>query len=101
MDVVFEIARSDATTAEEIKSSVGHIEQEYITNGLDGAEIVAIVVALIPAVKDIILKFLPRKTVTIKISNEYGSVEISADSNDEAEKMVEEYLRLIKDSHKK
>ena len=101
MNVVFEIDRSDTDTIEEIKSSVGHIEQEYITNGLNGTEIIAIVVALIPPIKDIILHYLPRKTVTIKISSEHGSVEISTNAIEEAEKMLDEYLRYNEGSHKK
>lgn len=100
MDVVFEIARSDVATVNELRSSLGHIEQEYFTNGLDGAEIVAIVVALVPAIKDLILKYIPNKSVTIKISNEYGSVEISAKSVKEAQKQVDAYLRLIENLRK-
>ena len=95
MDVVFEIIRSDTTTIEDVRSSVGHIKQDYLTNGLDGAEIVAIVVALVPAIKDVILKYIPNKSVTIKISNEYGSIEISADSVEEAREQIEAYLRLV------
>lgn len=100
MDVVFEIARSDVATVDEIRSSLGHIKQDYCTNGLDGAEIVAIVVALVPAIKDLILKYISNKSVTIKISNEYGSVEISAKSVKEAQKQVDAYLRLIENLRK-
>ena len=100
MEVVFEIVKSDVATIEEIRSSAGHVKQDYLTNGLDGAEIVAIVVALVPAIKDIILKYITNKSVTIKISNEYGSVEISAKSVKEAQKQVEAYLRLVEDLRK-
>lgn len=100
MDVVFEIVRSDIATIDEIRASVGHIKQDYSTNGLDGAEIVAIVVALVPAIKDLILKYIPNPSVTIKISNEYGSVEISARSVEEAQKQVDAYLRLIENLRK-
>ena len=101
MEVVFEIVKSDITTIEEIRSSVDHIRQDYLTNGLDGVEIVAIVVALVPAIKDIILKYIPNKSVTIKISNEYGSVEISAKSVKEAEEQVEAYLQLVEKMQRK
>ena len=67
MEVVFEIVKSDITTIEEIRSSVDHIRQDYLTNGLDGVEIVAIVVALVPAIKDIILKYIPNKLSLIHI----------------------------------
>lgn len=100
MDVVFEIVRSDIATIDEIRASVGHIKQDYSTNGLDGAEIVAIVVALVPAIKDLILKYISNTSVTIKISNEYGSVEISARSVEEAQKQVDAYLRLIENLRK-
>lgn len=100
MEVVFEIVKSDAATIEEIRACVGHIKQDYSTNGLDGAEVVAIVVALVPALKDIILKYVANKSVTIKISNEYGSVEISAKSVKEANKQVEAYLQLVENLRK-
>lgn len=98
MDVVFEIARNDIATINEIKESVANIKQEYKTNGFDGMEIIAIVVALIPALRDIILKCLTKETVTIKISNEYGSVEISG-SPEEAQKQLDAYLRIIDKSN--
>ena len=100
MDVVFEIVRSDVATIEEIRSALSHVKEDYITNGLDGAEIVAIVVALVPAIKDIILKCIPNNSVTIKISNEYGSAEISARSVKEAEAQVDAYLRLVEKMRK-
>lgn len=100
MDVVFEIVRSDVATINEIRSSVGQIKQDYLTNGFDGAEIVAIVVALVPAIKDLILKYVPNKHVTIKISNEYGSVEISAKSVKEAQMQVDAYLQLVENLRK-
>lgn len=100
MDVVFEVVRSDVATIEEIRLSAGHIREDYLTNGLDGAEIVAIVVALVPAIKDLILKYIPNKNVTIKISNEYGSVEISASSVKEAQEQVDAYLRLAESLRK-
>lgn len=98
MDIVFEIARNDIATISEIKASVGCIKQEYITNGFDGVEIIAIVVALIPALKDLILQCLAKETVTIKISNEYGSVEISGNSK-EAQKQLDAYLRFLEKPH--
>lgn len=67
----------------------------YVTNGFDGSDVVAIVATLIPTIKELILSCFPKKTVTIKISNEYGSAELSAKTLEELDEMVEQYLAII------
>lgn len=96
MEVIFEVNKYDTKTIELIKSSGCVLNDEYQTNGLNGTEIVAIVVALIPAVKEIALAVWNRRSVTIKISNEYGSTELTARNLKEMEKLLDKYLEIEK-----
>lgn len=97
MDVVFEIDRNESDIIKEIEFSAKHIKQVYETNGLNGMEIVTIVVALIPPIRDLILKYFPNPSVTIMISNEFGSIEITAKSVKQAEQQIDAYLEMSKD----
>ena len=67
----------------------------YQIRFFDGSDVVAIVATLIPTIKELILSYFPKKTVTIKISNEYGSAELSAKTLEELDEMVEQYLAII------
>lgn len=93
MDVVFEIDRNNHTVIEDIKSCK-YVKQVYETNGFNGIEVVTIIVALINSVKDLILKYVSNPSVTIKISNEFGSVEITAKSVEQAERQIDAYLDM-------
>ena len=95
MEVIFEINKHDTTTINELKSKLDSIIDTYESQGLDGAEIVAIVVALIPAMKDLILAYSSKKTVSIKISNQYGRAELTARNQKELEAMIDKYLEMV------
>lgn len=94
MEIIFEVEKGDHKTIEYIKRAITPLE-EYQTNGLDGVEIVAIVVALIPAVKDVILAVWPNKTITIKICNDFGSMEVTAKTPKELEGIIDQYLSML------
>ena len=95
MEVIFEVSKYDIQTINQIKSTVSNINDTYDTNGLNGTEIVAIVVALTPAIKELIINLWSKKSVSIKISNEYGTAEIVANSMKELEKSVDAYLKMV------
>lgn len=95
MEVIFEINKHDTATINELKSKLDSIIDTYESQGLDGAEIVAIVVALIPTIKELIMAYFPKKTVTIKISNQYGSAELTARNEKELEVMINKYLEMV------
>ena len=95
MEVIFEVNKFDENTIAQIKTSGFEIEDIYPSNGLNGTEIVAIVVALVPAVKDLILALWNKRSVSIKISNEFGSTELTAKNLEELEKKVDQYLAII------
>ena len=95
MQVIFEVQKHEEQTIRELQQKLGGQTESYTTNGFDGTQIVALVVALIPTVKELILTYFPKKTVTIKISNDYGSAELTAKTVEELEVMVDKYLAMV------
>lgn len=100
MDIIIEIDKFDKQTIAEV---IQALEGNYTLsdeNGLDGGEIVTITIALIPAIKDLIMHLFPKKTVSIKISTEIGTIELTANSQEELEVLMDKYINLVKEPEK-
>lgn len=95
MNIIFEIDKREVEIIKEIKNSCGEIIEERTENGLNGTEIVAIVVALTPILKELIMRYLPRPKVKIILSSELGSVEISSTSMIKAKKQIDAAIKVL------
>ncbi len=103
MDIILEVETVDSLTITEIENSGLEIKEKYPVNSLTGAEVLAFVIALIPSAKDIIVSLVSKPTVTVKLSFGDSSIEVTARSREEAEKIIEKYVNTLslKDNNSK
>lgn len=112
-ELIISINKEDKETIELVKRLLSDYGPDaYSSNGLSGAEVVAIAVVVTPelikAIKEIILKILEMKKERIKntatdnlsftFSNDYGAVTLSAKTEEELFEKVERYLKLFEKS---
>jgi len=102
MNVVFEVREDDIDTIAELKTRLEEllVVEEENENGLDGNNVVALIVALVPSVIDIVKEYVSKTTVTIKVSTPDGCIEISSTSPQKAIKQLEQVSKMLKEVHK-
>lgn len=99
--IVFEISKEDTSSIERAKSCAGQgLFDEYPSNGLDGMEIITIATALTPSAVEVAMELLPKTTVTIKYTTDFGVVEVSSSSVKKAKKQLEQALKELEDIKK-
>lgn len=112
-ELIISINKEDKETIELVKRLLSDYGPDaYSSNGLSGAEVVAIAVVVTPelikAIKEIILKILEMKkerkkntatdNLSFTFSNDYGAVTLSAKTEEELFEKVERYLKLFEKS---
>ena len=95
MDVIFEVDKNDTETIELLKEANCKIDDSEFSKGLNGTEIVALVAALTPLLKAIIERVWSKPTVTIKLSNESGTIELAANGIKELSEIIDKYLEPL------